>query len=93
MSYHTKNFLGGDFGVGKKRIRYHGIDQPSNGIGARMHPIDYHVHTNNVIFPTTNRLEEVVHFHTKHVPEKLPNLKPTIRLESLSGCSGSSRSP
>jgi len=68
MSYHTKGFLGGDFGIGKKRVGYHNTVQASNGIGARIHPLDYHVHTNNSIFPTNNRSEEVVHFHTKHVP-------------------------
>lgn len=83
MSYHTKNFLGGDFGVGKKRINYNVTIQISNGTRANIYPIDYHVHANNVVFPTGTQHQEWVHLHTKHVPQKLPKLMPTIRPESL----------
>jgi hypothetical protein len=47
MSYHTKGFLGGEFAGGKKRVGYHHTLQASNGLAARINPIDYHVHTNN----------------------------------------------
>ena len=44
---------------------------------------NYHTMTNNAIFPS-GEPEEVIHYHSKHLPHRAPRLKPTIREQSPS---------
>lgn len=56
-----------------------------------MHPINFHTHTNNAVLPVVDGQQPLVeHYHTKHVPTKLPNLMPVLRNNSgdRSGLSG-----
>jgi len=63
MSVHHKNYVGGDFGIGKKRLSYNSPEV--TGIARPILKYNYHVHSNNVILHGN---EDVVHFHTKHIP-------------------------
>lgn len=53
MSYHTKNYTGGDFGVGKKRVDLQNNNgQIKNDLSTPIIPVNYHVHSNNAIYPS-----------------------------------------